>query len=82
MRLSDMQENQMAEVVGFNSCGRGYLRNLQAMGMTRGVNVTLKCRSPLGDSVCIEVDGTVIAVRLSEADAVINLKPSDHNIEE
>ena len=74
MRLSDLQLGERARVSGYDTSSAGYRSKLLAMGLTRGVEVRLCRRAPLGDPVEIEVRGFRLTLRKDEA-AVLRLSP-------
>ncbi|AMW29164.1 MULTISPECIES: ferrous iron transport protein A [Arthrospira] len=57
-------------VVGYDSGAGSYKRKLLAMGLTPGVEFTVKRHAPLGDPTQIEVRGFNLSLRKDEADAL------------
>jgi DtxR family Mn-dependent transcriptional regulator len=69
--LKDLRVGEVAEVVGYRGETSDYRQKLLAMGLTRGVLVTIIKVAPLGDPVEIEVRGFRLTVRKDEADALV-----------
>lgn len=70
-RLKDLEVGDVAEVMGYRGQSNDYRQKLLAMGLTRGVHVTIIKVAPLGDPVEIEVRGFRLTVRKDEADALV-----------
>ena len=70
MKLRDLAIGTRAVVTGYAAGDLAYRGKLLAMGLTRGVAVTVIKVAPLGDPVKIEVRGYELSLRKAEADAV------------
>lgn len=58
-------------MLGFSEVGKAYRRNLLAMGLTPGVEITLNCVAPtMGDPLEIPVLGLALSLRKDETDAL------------
>jgi ferrous iron transport protein A len=71
MKLRDLAVGQRAVVAGYEDADPAYRAKLLAMGLTRGVAVTMVKVAPLGDPVKVEVRGYSLSLRKAEADALI-----------
>jgi DtxR family Mn-dependent transcriptional regulator len=69
--LKDLEVGDTAEIIGYRGESNDYRQKLLAMGITRGVHVTIIKVAPLGDPVEIEVRGFRLTVRRDEADALV-----------
>ncbi len=70
MRIQDMENGQIARVVGFAEGERAYRQKLIQMGMTRGTVFTLVRKAPLGDPVEVNCNGVLLTLRRGESDGV------------
>lgn len=66
-----MSVGQRAVISGYREADRAYRARLLAMGLTRGVVLTLTKVAPLGDPIEVEVRGYGLSLRKTEADALI-----------
>jgi ferrous iron transport protein A len=57
-------------IVGYEQVTGGYKGRLLAMGLTPGTEFTVIRHTPLGDSIEIEVQGSVLSLRKHEADVL------------
>ncbi len=72
LTLGDLKINEQAEVVGFKkNKKKEVLDKLLALGINRGSSIRLLRFAPLGDPIDIEVKGTNISLRGSEAKLVL-----------
>jgi ferrous iron transport protein A len=74
MKIRHLSVGQKAIVTGYEEADRAYRAKLLAMGLTKGVAVTLLKVAPLGDPVKVEVRGYALSLRKAEADA-LNVEP-------
>jgi Fe2+ transport system protein A len=70
MNLSDLKKGEKAKVSGYAPGNAAYRAKLLALGITRGVHVTLVNQAPLGDPIEIEVRGFHLSLRRVEAAVV------------
>jgi ferrous iron transport protein A len=75
MKLRELAPGQRAVVTGYAAADPAYRAKLLAMGLTRGVVLTLVRVAPLGDPVKVEVRGYSLSLRKAEADA-LDVEPS------
>ena len=61
--LSDLKIGQVAKVLALHSDNKALRRRLLDMGITKGVEVTIKKIAPLGDPVDIELRGYELCIR-------------------
>lgn len=64
--LSDLKKNQTAKVLALHNDNPALKRRLLDMGITTGVEVTIKKIAPLGDPVDIELRGYELCIRKSD----------------
>ena len=67
MQLSDLQIGDKATVLGYFDGHPAYKHQLLAMGLVKGVELTLKEVAPLGDPVVIRVKDYLLSLRKHEA---------------
>jgi ferrous iron transport protein A len=67
MVISDILPGNRARLVHFGQTPAAYRRQLLSLGVTRGVEILLIRRAPLGCPVQIEVRGTLLTLRQEEA---------------
>jgi ferrous iron transport protein A len=65
--LGDLQVGDKARVVGYNHSHAQYLNRLLALGLTRGSQICVVRKAPLGDPVDITVRGYSLTLRREEA---------------
>ena len=65
--IMELAAGERARLMGFGQTAAGYRRRLLALGLTRGVEVTVLRLAPLGCPVQLEVRGTSISLRKEEA---------------
>ena len=61
--LSDLKIGQVAKVLALHSDNKALRRRLLDMGITKGVEVTIKKIAPLGEPVDIELRGYELCIR-------------------
>lgn len=64
--LSDLKIGQVAKVLALHSDNKALRRRLLDMGITKGVEVTIKKIAPLGDPIDIELRGYELCIRKSD----------------
>lgn len=64
--LSDLKKGQTAKVLALHSDNKALRRRLLDMGITKGVEVTIKKIAPLGDPIDIELRGYELCIRKSD----------------
>lgn len=64
--LSDLKKGQVAKVLALHSDNKALRRRLLDMGITKGVEVTIKKIAPLGDPIDIELRGYELCIRKSD----------------
>ncbi|MHC5229792.1 FeoA family protein [Enterococcus sp. LJL99] len=68
--LDQLSAGENAQVVGVH--GQGAIkRRLMDMGITKGVNILVRKRAPLGDPIEINLRGYELTLRKSEAELVL-----------
>jgi ferrous iron transport protein A len=70
VKVRDLAVGDRAVVTGYDGADIEYRGRLLAMGLTRGVALTLKRVAPLGDPVKVEVRGYGLSLRKAEADVI------------
>jgi ferrous iron transport protein A len=75
MKIRELAPGQRAVVTGYEAADPAYRAKLLAMGLTKGVVLTLIRVAPLGDPVKVEVRGYSLSLRKAEADA-LNVEPA------
>lgn len=70
MKLRELEVGQRAVVTGYDHADSSYRGKLLAMGLTKGIELTLIKVAPLGDPVKVEVRGYSLSLRKAEADAL------------
>ncbi|MCK5284204.1 MAG: ferrous iron transport protein A [Alphaproteobacteria bacterium] len=68
--LDQLKQGESGKVVSFSKGARSYKQKLLSMGLTLGVEFTVIRVAPLGDPVEINVRGSNLSLRKSEADIV------------
>ena len=69
MTLKDAKINETVRVTKINSTG-GIKRRIMDMGITRGVEITVRKVAPLGDPIEITVRGYELSIRKEEAESI------------
>jgi len=69
MTLKDAQVGQTVKVVKLQ-CTGALKRRIMDMGLTKGVEVTIRKVAPLGDPLELTVRGYELSIRKSEAEAI------------
>ena len=70
MKLRELVAGQHAVITGYDASDAAYRGKLLAMGLTKGVGLTLINVAPLGDPVKVQVRGYALSLRKAEADAL------------
>jgi ferrous iron transport protein A len=70
MKVRDLAVGERAVVTGYDGADAAYRGRLLAMGLTRGIALTLKRVAPLGDPVKVEIRGYGLSLRKAEADVI------------
>lgn len=70
MKLRELGIGDRATVTGYAPEGRDYRQKLLQMGLTRGTELELVRKAPLGDPVEIRLRGFSLSLRKDEADAL------------
>lgn len=61
--LSDLNVGQTAKVLKLNEKNRAIRRHLLDMGITRGVNITVKKIAPMGDPIDLSLRDYELCIR-------------------
>lgn len=69
MLLSDLKVGQKAKVLGIRSGSRGQFK-LMDLGLSIGVDVTVRERAPFGGPMLVKARGAILALRPTEASCV------------
>src|SRR5262245_14985500 len=79
VRLSDLQNDQRAEVIGLDDICQGFSRRrLMDLGFTEGALVRPFLRTFAGDPRAYDIRGTLVALRKDQASQVLVRPISDH----
>ena len=70
MRLSELKKGEKCNVVSIDIKNNSLKRRMLDMGITSGVEVTVKKIAPFGDPICIELRGYELCLRKSELSSV------------
>jgi ferrous iron transport protein A len=70
LRLSDLNPGQKATIKQINQ-PNPTRRRIMEMGLTRGSQIQIICRAPLGDPIEIETHDYKLTLRKKEADNII-----------
>ncbi len=70
MKLKDCKINDVVKIVGYNTTDRQYRQKILAMGLTKGQEMHIKRKAPLGDPIEVTIRGFQLSLRGEEADAV------------
>ena len=66
MNLSNLKVGQKAKVINLNIQNKEIRRHLLDMGLTRGVEVKIKKKAPIGDPIDIELRDYELCVSKSD----------------
>lgn len=69
--IKDLSPGEGAHIVGYEKTDPAYKAKLLSMGLTKGIEVRLVKRAPLGDPVELEVRGYRLSLRKDEANTLI-----------
>lgn len=67
MKTTALMDGMHIRLVDFGTTETGYRQRLLSLGITRGVEVRVVRKAPLGCPIQIDVRGSAIAIRLEEA---------------
>lgn len=67
MNISDCRAGDTLRLLDFGATNPQYRRRLLALGITRGVILSITRIAPLGCPIQVEVRGTMLALRKNEA---------------
>ncbi len=67
MQLADLSCGDRAKLVGFGETPTAYRRWLLSLGLTKGAEIKIIRKAPLGCPVLINVRGTSITLRKQES---------------
>lgn len=68
--LSDLKVGQRAKVLKLNENNKAIRRHLLDMGVTRGVQITIKKIAPMGDPIDIELRDYELCVRKEDLNKI------------
>ncbi len=63
MKLSELEVGQTAKVLKLNETNKAIRRHLLDMGITRGVEITIKKVAPMGDPIDIALRDYELCIR-------------------
>lgn len=66
MKLSELKVGQKAKVIGLGVQDKEVRRHLLDMGVTKGVEITVKKKAPMGDPIDIELRDYELCISKSE----------------
>lgn len=69
--IKDLSPGQGARIVGYEKTDPAYKAKLLSMGLTKGIEVRLIKRAPLGDPIELEVRGYRLSLRKDEANTLL-----------
>lgn len=67
LATSDLKPGSRVRLIDYGPTDTAYRRKLLSLGITRGVEVNVIRKAPLGCPLQVEVRGSSIALRLNEA---------------
>tara|TARA_Y100000588_G_scaffold106500_1_gene116484 strand:+ start:140 stop:370 length:231 start_codon:yes stop_codon:yes gene_type:complete len=67
IKITDFVPGDRVRLMHFGQTDAAYRRRLLALGLTRGVEITVLRMAPLGCPVQVEVHGTSLSLRKEEA---------------
>ena len=73
MTLGDLEVGKSGIIAGYSAGGLGFREKLLSMGLTKGVEVSVKRVAPLGDPLQVTVRDFSLSIRKDE-DKLILLK--------
>ena len=68
--LSDLKRGQKCVVINFHNENKALRRRLLDMGITKGVQITIKKVAPLGDPIEVTVRGYELSIRKADAEMI------------
>ncbi len=69
-KLSDLKVGQKAKVLKLNEENKAIRRHLLDMGITRGVEITIKKIAPMGDPIDIKLRDYELCIRKEELEKI------------
>lgn len=69
-KLSDLKVGQNAKVLKINEENKAIRRHLLDMGITRGVEITIKKIAPMGDPIDIKLRDYELCIRKEELEKI------------
>ena len=73
VKIKELKPGDKAVVLGFSGENAVYRNKLLSMGVSKGTEILIVKKAPLGDPVEIEVKGYRLTLRKDEAD-ILNLE--------
>ena len=70
MKLSELNVGQKAKVIGLNVRDREVRRHLLDMGVTKGVELEVKKKAPMGDPIDVELRDYELCISKSELNQI------------
>ena len=74
MKLSDLKKGEKAKVVSISGSNKVLKRRMLDMGITSGVEVSVKKIAPLGDPIDIELRGYELCLRKVDLSSIEVIK--------
>ena len=74
MKLSELKKGEKAKVISVNNLGSSLKRRMLDMGITSGVEVSIKKVAPLGDPIDIELRGYELCLRKKDLSGIEVIK--------
>lgn len=76
--LDLLRVGQSGKLISFDNQDKALRRRLLDMGLTKGVNITIKMISPLGDPIGIELRGYQLCLRKNDLQNILVEVTSDY----
>lgn len=72
MKVSELELGSKAEITGFSEAPKdiALVRRMMLMGLTIGSTIKLAHVAPFGGTIAVKCRGTLIAMRLSDANLI------------
>ena len=70
MKLSELNVGQKAKVIGLNVRDREVRRHLLDMGVTKGVELEVKKKAPMGDPIDVELRDYELCISKSDLEQI------------
>jgi len=71
LNLADLKIGEKAVIKGFNQGSPAYRQKLLAMGLTKGAQITVIRKAPLGCPMAIQIRDCILTLRQHEAHCLI-----------